>query len=153
MSPEVGLDRKGGCLCGAVRFTARLTGTDFGVCHCAMCRKWTGSAFMGITVPVGNVTWSGKDRIAKRQTSSWAERAWCKDCGSGLFYRITVEGPMSENYEIPVGVLDDANGLDLVNEIYVDEKTDCFSYAGEGRNLLTRAEVHARFPMLTGKGD
>lgn len=144
-------ERSGGCLCGAVRFAARLTRTTFGVCHCEMCRRWTGSALMGLTVPVENVTWSGADHIAKRQTSAWAERAWCAECGSGLYYRVTVEGPMFGNLELPVGILDDANGLTLVNEIYIDEKPDSFAYVGEARNVLTRAEVHARFPMLAGE--
>ena len=142
--------RTGGCLCGAVRFTARLTRSSFGVCHCQMCRRWTGSALMGVTVPVENVVWTGAEHIATRQTSAWAMRAWCEDCGSGLYYRITSEGPMSANYELPVGILDDANGLTLVNEIYVDEKPDSFAYAGEGRTVLTRAEVHAKFPILAG---
>lgn len=142
------LEREGGCLCGAVRFTARLGKTTFGVCHCEMCRKWTGSALMGVTVPVENVVWQGAEHIARRQTSSWAERAWCRDCGSGLYYRVTVEGPYAGNLELPVGVLDDANGLTLVNEIYIDEKPDCFAYAGEGRNVLTRAECHAKFLLL-----
>ena len=143
--------RTGGCLCGAVRFTSRLTRSSFGVCHCQMCRRWTGSALMAITVPEADVVWTGADRIAKRQTSAWAERAWCKDCGSGLFYRITAKGPMSDNLELPLGILDDADGLTLVNEIYIDEKPDSFAYAGEGRTVLTRAEVHAKFPMLAGE--
>ena len=67
--------RTGGCLCGAVRFTARLTRSSFGVCRCQMCRRWTGSALMGITVPEAEVVWQGAEHIAKRQTSAWAERA------------------------------------------------------------------------------
>lgn len=74
--------RKGGCLCGAVRFEADLTKREFGACHCEMCRRWTGSALLGITVPTGNVRWTGEEHIATRQTSSWAMRAWCRDCGS-----------------------------------------------------------------------
>ena len=58
---------------------------------------------------------------------------------------------MFGNLELPVGILDDANGLTLVNEIYIDEKPDSFAYVGEARNVLTRAEVHARFPMLAGE--
>ena len=140
--------KTGGCLCGAVRFTAWLEGTHFGVCHCEMCRKWTGSALMGITVPVENVVWHGKEHIAKRQSSAWAERAWCRECGSGLYYRVTVEGPMFGTVELPVGILDDANGLMMANEIYIDHKPDSYAFAGEGRNVLTRAECHAKFPML-----
>ncbi len=143
-------ERTGGCLCGAVRFKARLTGTNFGVCHCAMCRKWTGSALLGVTVPVDNVAWTGEDHIARRQTSTWAERAWCRDCGSGLFFRITRPGPLCGTLELPIGILDDADGLTLTNEIYIDEKPDSYAFAGEERNILTRAECHARFPVLAG---
>lgn len=151
MSPDsAAFLREGGCLCGAVRFRARLTGTDFGVCHCPMCRKWTGSALLGITVPEGNVDWTGLAHVAKRQSSAWGERAWCADCGSALWFRVTVDGPYAGKLELPIGTFDDANGLTMTNEIYIDEKPDCFAFAGEGRNVLTRSEVHARFLMLAG---
>lgn len=81
------LERDGGCLCGAVRFKAVLTGTNFGVCHCPMCRKWTGSALLGITVPAGNVNWTGLERVAKRQSSPGASGPGApiaaRPCGSG----------------------------------------------------------------------
>ena len=140
--------RSGGCLCGAVRFTARLTGRSFGVCHCPMCRKWTGSALLGITVPFGNVDWQGEDHIARRQTTAWAERAWCRDCGSGIYFRVTQDGPWGGNIELPIGLFDDANGLEMASEIWIDHKPDSFAFAGERRKLLTRAECVAKFPVL-----
>ncbi|MHA1569791.1 MAG: GFA family protein, partial [Alphaproteobacteria bacterium] len=36
----------GRCLCGAVRFTARKVGSEFGVCLCGICRKWGGGGPM-----------------------------------------------------------------------------------------------------------
>jgi hypothetical protein len=36
----------------------------------------------------------------------------------------------------------------MTNEIYIDKKPDSYAFAGEGRNVLTRAEVVARFPLL-----
>ena len=36
---------KGGCLCGAVRFTYEGEVGQAGYCHCADCRRCTGSAF------------------------------------------------------------------------------------------------------------
>ncbi|MCB6178111.1 GFA family protein [Rhodobacter sp. Har01] len=143
--------RAGGCLCGAVRFAARLSGTNFGACHCEMCRRWTGSALLGITVPEGNVNWVGADSIATRQTSAWAMRAWCRDCGSGVYFRVTAEGPYADAYEIPIGLFDDPNGLNMTNEIWIDHKPDSFSYAGEDRNVMTRADCVAKFPVLASE--
>jgi hypothetical protein len=145
------LEREGGCQCGAVRFTARLTGTNFGVCHCPMCRKWTGSALLGITVPAGNVVWSGEEYVAIRQSSGWGERAWCGDCGSHLWFRVTVPGKYAGNVELPIGLFDDANGLVMTNEIYIDHKPDSYAFAGEGRQVLTRAECVEKFPLLAGE--
>ncbi|WP_374395982.1 GFA family protein [Tabrizicola sp.] len=145
------LDRDGGCLCGAVRFKARLTGTKFGVCHCPMCRKWTGLALLGITVPEGNVAWTGLGHVARRQSSPWAERAWCADCGSALWFRVTVNGPYAGNLELPVGTFDDANGLAMANEIYIDFKPDSYAFAGEGRQVLTRAQCVEKFPLLASE--
>lgn len=143
--------RTGGCLCGAVRFTARLAGTTFGACHCEMCRRWAGSVFLGITVPAEDVVWKGEDHIATRQTSDWAKRAWCSDCGSALYYRVTVDAPDARNLELPIGLLDNADGLTMTSEIYIDQKPDSFAFAGEGRSLMTRAECSARFSGLATK--
>jgi hypothetical protein len=145
------LEREGGCLCGAVRFKAVLTGTHFGACHCPMCRKWTGSALLGITVPEGNVTWVGAEHIALRQSSAWGERAWCRDCGSNIWFRVTVAGPYSGNVELPLGLFDDANGLTMTNEIYIDMKPDSYAFAGSGRQVLTRAECVEKFPLLASE--
>ncbi|MFT6452301.1 MAG: hypothetical protein ACJA06_001798, partial [Halocynthiibacter sp.] len=30
------------------------------------------------------------------------------------------------NYEVPIGLLDDANGLTLAKEIFIDDKPDSF---------------------------
>ena len=144
--PEI--ERAGGCLCGAVRFRARLTGTNFGACHCPMCRKWTGSALLGMTVPEGNVEWTGLDHVARRQSSAWGERAWCRECGSPVWFRVTVDSPYAGTIELPVGTFDNANGLTMTNEIYIDFKPDSYAFAGEGRKVLTRADCVARFPLL-----
>ncbi|MDP3961254.1 MAG: GFA family protein [Pseudorhodobacter sp.] len=140
--------RAGGCLCGAVRFSAKLPGRNFGACHYPMCRRWTGSALLGISVPTADITWTGEDHIASRQTSAWAMRAWCRDCGSGIYFRVTAEGPYAHLTELPIGLLDDASGLEMTNEIYIDHKPDSFAYAGGGRTVMTRADCVAKFALL-----
>ncbi len=138
-------------MCGAVRFTASDVPSEFGACHCEMCRRWTGSALLGVTVPQENVHWTGAEHIAKLQSSPWAERAWCRECGTPLYYHVTMDGPMQANIEMPIGLLDDASGMTLTNEIYIDHKPDGFAYTGD-HPRLTRKETLAKFG-ISDEGD
>lgn len=136
-------------MCGAVRFTATDVPEHFGACHCDMCRRWTGSALLGITVPKAGVTWQGAEHIKTLQSSDWAERAWCGNCGSPLYYHVTMDGPMAASLEMPIGLLDDAGGLEFRTEIYIDHKPESFAYAGD-RLRLTRTETLAKFGIDEG---
>ena len=136
-------NKTGGCLCGAVRFTLSNPGTDFTACHCEMCRRWAGSALLAFTVPRDSAAIEGAENIATIQSSEWAERAWCRSCGSGLWYRLTLVDQPDE-LQIPVGLLDDASGLTFSSEIFIDCKPDSYAYAGT-RNTMTRAEVFAKY--------
>lgn len=142
-------DRSGQCMCGAVKFTATDVPAYFGACHCSMCRRWTGSALLGITIPIGSIVWTGGEHIRTLQSSDWAERAWCGECGTGLYYHVTMDGPMSETIEVPIGILDNASGLEFRSEIYIDHKPDSFAYAGD-RTRLTRKETLAKFGIDEG---
>ena len=140
--------RTGGCLCGAVRFEARDVPGTYGVCHCSMCRRWNGSALFGVTVKETNVTFDGAEKIARRQSSKIAERAWCSECGTPLFYRVTAENEWAGNLEFPLGLFDDPNGFTLSHEIFIDHKPDGFALADQGQKTLTRADCVAKFPAL-----
>jgi hypothetical protein len=82
---------RGQCLCGAVKFTAVLPSKWVAHCHCTLCQRAHGAAF---------VTWVGleskKVRIAASDGSlRWfaspagGERAFCTHCGSSMFFRST----------------------------------------------------------------
>src|SRR5215813_15629727 len=54
------MEIKGGCLCGAVRYTAEADPTSATVCHCRDCQKFTGSAFAALVrVPKEAMTIEG----------------------------------------------------------------------------------------------
>jgi hypothetical protein len=131
-------------MCGAVSFTATDVPDTFGVCHCEMCRRWTGSALMGVTVPLDGITWKGEAHIRTLQSSDWAERAWCQRCGTALYSHLTVDGPMSGQVELPLGLFDDPNGFTLTSEIFIDQKPDSYRLEGD-HDRRTRAEVMAKF--------
>lgn len=135
-------------MCGAVSFSATDVPEIFGVCHCEMCRRWTGSALLGVTIPTENVTWHGDGNIATLQSSEWARRGWCKACGTGLFFQVTLEGDYSGNTEIPIGLFDQPNGMKMSNEIYIDHKPDSFAYDGHGHTVMTRQQCVDKFAVL-----
>lgn len=136
------MQKTGSCLCGAVRFTIEDTPATTGACHCGMCRKFSGGIYLAVEVAPDKITLT-RDATLKRYTSSaWAERAFCSTCGSSLFYRVTAPGPHNGVYHVAFGALDDSAGMDLDGEIFIDEKPEAYSFAGE-RHRMTGAEVMA----------
>lgn len=153
MASESGrsMDRSGGCLCGAVRLTLRDMPDHFGVCHCEMCRRWTGVALFGITVPAASLGIEGAENIATFQSSDWASRSFCRICGSNLWYRFDPEGKGEGGYEVPLGLLDEPDGLTLKREIFVDAKPDGYALTGDHQRL-TRAETMAIYAPDAASG-
>lgn len=138
------MDKSGSCLCGAVRFTLSSAPDHTGACHCSMCRKWSGGVFLGVQAAPGTMTIEGQDNIATYPSSGWAERAFCKTCGSSLFYRVTAPGPHQGVCHVGLGTLDDPSGITLTDEIFIDEKPSGYSFAGD-TGKMTGAEVFAMF--------
>ena len=141
--------RTGGCICGAVRFEITSNPTETGACHCGMCRKYSGGVFLGVQVPPDGLTLTKEDGLKIYTSSPWAERAFCAECGASLFYRVTAPGPMQGEYHVGLGTLDDANGILLTGEIYIDRKPDGYSFAQQ-THQMTEAEVEAMFAAPPG---
>ncbi|SPH22981.1 Glutathione-dependent formaldehyde-activating enzyme [Ascidiaceihabitans donghaensis] len=138
------MSRSGSCLCGAVTFKIASDVTDTGACHCDMCRKWSGGVYLGIEVAPDNMSIEGAGNITHFASSEWAERGFCRTCGSSLFYRITSPGPHSGTYHVAMGALDDTSGIDLKGEVFIDSKPDGYSFA-EKTEQFTGAELMAMF--------
>ncbi|PHQ98536.1 MAG: hypothetical protein COB40_00575 [Marinosulfonomonas sp.] len=132
-------DRTGQCMCGAVTFSAKDMADTFSICHCKMCQRWVGSALKGVSVKTENLTVHGSKNISAFQSSEFAERANCKICGSGLWWRLTA-GKYVGNNSILIGLLDDVDGLKLSTEYFVDYKYNTVEVP-EGRTQVTSAEV------------
>ncbi len=94
----------GGCLCGAVRYEASEPPHEVSYCHCRMCQKRTGSAFVVVaTIPADSfrIT-SGELKFYK--SSEILERGFCANCGSELMSRYS--DPDSPFVWVKVGTLD-----------------------------------------------
>ena len=76
----------GGCQCGAVRFALSVPPPKVSICHCRMCQKASGAPFASLAdIEHEHFTWT-RGKPASFQSSSIAERDFCADCGTGLFY-------------------------------------------------------------------
>lgn len=131
-------EHAGKCLCGAVRFTADEAEPHFHACHCSMCRRWSGGPLF--VVLASGVKFDGEENVARYDSSAWAERAFCKRCGTNLFYRLK----KTDQYYLSVGAFDDPTAFNLAGEIYVDHKPEGYAFAGD-HPRLTEEETLALF--------
>lgn len=77
-------------------------------------------------------------------SSDWAERAFCGECGSPLWYRFTGAGEMHGETQMSAGLFEDAGGSPLKLELFIDKKPEGYAFAGE-RKQFTEAEVMEMF--------
>src|SRR5690625_3920515 len=78
---------EGECLCGSVRVTAQPKTNQFGACHCGICSQWGGGPLLAVECE-DRVSFEGDSHIGIYASSEWAERGFCKQCGTHLFYRL-----------------------------------------------------------------
>ena len=129
----------GSCLCGAVKITAKNLSESVGACHCHMCRKWGGGPLLAADCGT-DVSFQGDVNIAVFNSSEWAERGFCKTCGSHLFYRIK----QNQQYIIPAGLFGDDQSFVFDHQVFVDEQPEFYQFANETENM-TGAEVFAKY--------
>lgn len=127
----------GQCLCGAVRITAP-DARETSACHCGMCRRWGGGPLL--VVHAGKeASFSGDEHITAYGSSEWAERAFCKECGTHLYYKLK----STDDYFIPAGLFD-TQDFELASQIYIDKKPAYYDFAND-TPMLTEQEVIEKF--------
>ncbi len=102
---------RGGCLCGAVRFSIDGKVGPVGQCHCSKCRKVSGTDGNAVFhTAAASFKWlSGEDQVARFPVpggNGWSSR-FCRTCGSPCPHT-NREGKF---YYVPAGLLDDDPGF------------------------------------------
>jgi hypothetical protein len=116
----------GRCLCGAVKLTAEEVKPKYSACHCGMCRRWSGgSPFFALTAK--GLRFASEDDVGRYASSDWAERGFCKKCGTPLFYFLQRTG----QYFVSTGVFEDQTPFQLTLEIFIDNKPPGYALAGD----------------------
>lgn len=134
-----GAKHHGACLCGAVSVSATTKSNSIGICHCTMCRKWGGGPLFAAECG-GAVDFEGGEHISIFPSSEWAERGFCRNCGTHVFYRLRQGG----HYAIPVGLFDSGDEWVLAEQIFIDQKPSFYSFSETTKNL-TGEEVFAQY--------
>jgi hypothetical protein len=122
---------EGGCLCGAVRYSAAAEPAFVGVCHCSDCQKFSGSAFatvIGMPAPAVTVTGTLKTFTKAGDSGQPIHRRFCPECGSAV---------MDEAEALPgivmlyAGTLDDRSWVKPRSQIYCDSAQPWVQLGGE----------------------
>ena len=128
---------RGGCLCGAVRFALDGPIEVVNCCHCARCRKRTGSAFATIVhARYSDFEFvSGQHRIKIFEPNDWSRRRFCGDCGSPM------PGWDEEDNEIgiPAGLFDE--GFDVPPGLHI-----MTAFKAEWFEITDKVVQHKEFP-------
>ncbi|RLQ87671.1 GFA family protein [Notoacmeibacter ruber] len=129
---------KGQCLCGAVKFDATPKQMNMGVCHCSMCRRWSGGAWMAVEAE--EVVYENDSHLGVYNSSDWGQRLFCKSCGSTLSWR----AKDGSSAVVSAQSFDDPSRFAFSGQIFIDEKPDNYAFANE-TECLTGEEVVAMF--------
>ncbi len=77
----------GGCLCNAVRYEYDGTIDEISMCHCSMCRKAQGSAYVAIS-PIDTAKFrivQGQELLKEFRSAPNKARVFCSNCGSPIY--------------------------------------------------------------------
>jgi hypothetical protein len=131
----------GRCLCGGVEVTVRDAPGWVGVCHCDMCKRWSGAIFA--CFPASNFDITGP--VVEHASSPVSHRAFCGTCGSHLYMR---DDDRAERDFMP-GLFAETRDWPLKSEIYSDRAL-CWAALPGDHTRATQADYEAKYPSPIG---
>ncbi len=111
----------GSCLCGRVLFQVELPSLFCGHCHCTMCQRNHGAAFVtwfGVP-PEQLAIESGRDDLVVHSSSEHGTRSFCRVCGSSLFCENTRH---PEQVDIPLASVEGAIDRDPQSHVFYSDR-------------------------------
>lgn len=132
----------GGCNCGAIQFEVDVALADVFICHCSICRRFTGSGGIAVVL-VENahfkwLTGDGSIVVWRRPGAEW-ESSFCRTCGSA------VPGKNDpEKMFVPVGSLvSGTDNLRVAHHIWVGSKASWEIIGDNGAQHVEGYRAHA----------
>lgn len=129
----------GHCLCQKVTVTAKPSECHVAPCHCDSCRRWSSGPFFAVDCKNDFVI-KGEEYIKIYDSSDWADRGFCSECGTNLFYRFKAQ----DHYMFAVGIFEDQSKFVMDHQVFIDEKPAFYNFSEKTQNL-TGAECFALY--------
>lgn len=131
---------KGGCLCGAVQYEVSGDPQRFYHCHCARCRKSSGTGHAtNLMLTNAKLVFTKGESLLKRYKVPEAKRftrQFCGECGSS----VARFSPEIEAVIVPAGSLDSEPPIKPQARIFWDSRTE---WSCDGDALPRHAEYPA----------
>lgn len=117
--------KTGSCLCGAVAYEVSGDLRPVLACHCVECRKTSGHHVAATQASIADFRLTNERGLAWYRSSDAAERGFCRDCGSSLFWRPNA----GDRISIMAGTLDGETGLRMSEHLWTGEAGDYYRIA------------------------
>lgn len=117
---------QGSCMCNGIQFEYYGTLSDFSLCHCKMCQKFGGGAF-GSFVSLKKSVFKyikGEKLVKVFNSSDWASRAFCSECGSSLMY---IYHELPDTLSVSAGLFDSDLNSGPIKHIFVKDKCSWYN--------------------------
>ena len=83
-----------------------------------------------------DLEFSNESLVGRYSSSEWAERGFCKQCGSNLFFKMK----KSNHYFLMLGLFGDDISPKFEEQQYIDEKPDSYCFSNQTKNA-TKEEM------------
>ncbi len=105
-----------------------------------MCQSWNGSCYAGVQGARHEI--AGEDSVTVYRSSDWAERAFCRHCGSNLYFRFIP----SDHTSFLAGLFELPTDFAVTQEIFHDSKPAWCELANDsekktGAEIIAEAEA------------
>lgn len=119
---------RGSCLCGACAYEVHGPLRNVIACHCSQCRKQTGHYLAATNAKLADFRLLRQEPLRWYRASDRAQRGFCSQCGSTLFWQADGQDTIS----IAAGSLDGPTGLTTEGHIFCADRGDYYMIPAEG---------------------
>lgn len=91
--------------------------------------------FVSLRTDPGSIKVNGPAKTFR--SSDWAERGFCKTCGSTLWYGTVHDGALN----LSAGLFDNAAGAEMKIEFFADAAPNGYALAGDHKKLTTQETI------------